>query len=430
MRLYKMELYKICSKKLFLFSTLASFAILLFYFFTFVINAESTINGVKYTGYQAVKADRKITEEFAGELTDQKVAQIIEKYGFPSVVDENYNSFQNKNYLNSFVMQGFSDGYFYAWDNYRVATCTYPIAETEMGKASAATGKAILLEYSYGWQVFTKVLQVGCVIGIAYILLALSPVFAEENYINTRQILFTTKEGKAKDIAAKIAAGMTIAIGAYAVIVILDFVLMWSVFGLDGFNCFYGQVMDELVWIHDWNNYNNASTDSMKSFICYFAFACFLGMVETGALSLYFSAHCKNAFQAVTAIAVSILAPLFLHILGRESGYDNVLYVASQLFILILLGIAFMCFVPDIPDRAYSSAAKLFCCAFPVAVGYLFRRKFLFNAALPVWLIMQDTYLNMGIFRSHYPWMLPGIFALAAVASVSFTVCSWKKYNT
>ena len=43
MRLYKMELYKICSKKLFLFSVLASLAIFLLYFWSHVIGAESTI---------------------------------------------------------------------------------------------------------------------------------------------------------------------------------------------------------------------------------------------------------------------------------------------------------------------------------------------------------------------------------------------------
>ena len=131
-----MELYKICSKKLFLFSVLASLAIFLLYFWSHVIGAESTINGVKYTGYQAVKMDREITEAFQGALTDEKVAQIVEKYGFPSGVSEHVNTFLDKNYLNDFVMHGFSDGYFHGINDYHVGTCVYPIAETELGKVS------------------------------------------------------------------------------------------------------------------------------------------------------------------------------------------------------------------------------------------------------------------------------------------------------
>ncbi|MDE7416606.1 MAG: hypothetical protein K2N44_09955 [Lachnospiraceae bacterium] len=426
MRLYRMELYKICSKKLFVFSALASLALLLLFFWSHVIDRESTINGVKYTGYQAVQMDREITVEFQGELTDQKVTQIVEKYGFPNGVSENHNVFLYRNYLNDFVMHGFSDGYFHDWEDYQEGTCTYPIADMDLGKASAATGKTLLLEYSYGWLVFTEVLQTGCVIGMALIMLALSPVFSEETYVNTRQILFTTKEGKSNDVIAKIAAGMTVAIGVYAVIVLLDFVLVWGVFGLEGLNCFYSQVMEEWKWISDRNNYHNASTDYMGEFIRYFLFTCFLGMTETGAISLYFSAHCKSSFQSVIATAMSFLVPLLLFMLSSVKG---VLFVICNMFVLILPGIAIMCFVPAITNKIYSFTAKSVCCAFPVAVGYFLRGKFLFYVALPVWLVMRDMYSDMRLWGTLYPWMQDAVFGFAAALSVIFIVCSWKKYR-
>lgn len=93
MRLYKMELYKICSKKLFLFSAAASLAILLLYMYSAVIDRTTTINGVKYSGFQAVKMDQQITAEFSGELTDEKLTRIVEKYGFPSGVEERHYVF-------------------------------------------------------------------------------------------------------------------------------------------------------------------------------------------------------------------------------------------------------------------------------------------------------------------------------------------------
>ncbi len=426
MRLYKMELYKICSKKLFLFSALASLAILVLFFWSHVMIQESTINGVTYTGYQAVRMDREITEEFKGVFSDQKAAQIIEKYGFPYGVSEDHNVFLYRNYLNNFVMQGFSDGYFHGWEDYHVGTCVYPVAETELGKASAATGKTLLLEYSYGWQVFTEVLQTGCVIEMALIVLALSPVFSEESYNNTRQILFTTKEGKTKDVIAKIAAGMTIAIGVYAVIVILDFVLVWCVFGLEGINCFYGQVMEEWKYINSWNNYHSAETDYMSVFIGYFLFACFLGMAEAGAISLYFSAHCKSSFHSVIVTAMSILVPLLLFML---SGVRGSLFLLLNSSALILPGIALMCFVPDHRNKAYSFTAKTVCCVLPAAAGILMGRRFLFYVALPVWLIMRNMYSNMVFWKSVYPWIQSAVFGLAAALSVIFLVCSWKKYR-
>lgn len=421
-----MELYKICSKKLFLFSTLASLAILILFFWSHVIGYESTVNGVTYTGYEAVQVDRMITDEFKGAFTDQKAAQVIEKYGFPNGVSEDHNAFLYRNYLNDFVMQGFSDGYFHGQEDYHVGTCIYPVAETELGKASAATGKTLLLEYSCGWQVFTEVLQTGCVIGMALIVLVLSPVFSEESYINMRQILFTTKEGKTKDIIAKIAAGMTIVIGVYAVIVILDFVLVWCVFGLDGINCFYSQVMEEWNFISNWNNYHSAETDYMSVFIGYFIFACFLGMAETGAISLYFSAHCKSSFHSIIAAAMSILVPLLLFLLSDVRGS---LFVLLNISVLILLGIALMCFVPDYGNKVYSLAAKTVCCALPTAVGFLLRRRFLFYVTLPVWLIMHEMYSDIMFWNAFYPWMQSAVFGFAAALSVILIVCSWKKYQ-
>lgn len=425
--IYKMELYKICSKKLFLFSVLVSLSILLFYFGSYVSSAESTVNGVKYTGYQAVKTDREITEAFQGTLTDQKVAQIVEKYGFPSGVSEYRNTFVDKNYLNEFVMYGFSDGYFYDIGDYHEGTCVYPIAETEIGKACAATGKTLLLEYSYGWKVFAEVLEVGCVLGMALILLALSPVFSEENTVNTRQLLFTTKEGAAKDVIAKIAAGMTVVVGVYAVIVLLDLVLSWSVFGLDGLDSLYSQVMEK-SYIRDVYNYNNPSTSYMKEFLCYFVFSSFLGLAEMGAISLYFSARCKSPFQSMTMAAVSILIPLLLFVLHQDTR--DFLFTILTILPLLLLGIALTSFVPDFSPKGYSIAAKAVCCGIMAAIGYFLRYRFFFYITLPIWMIMEEIYFDTALWKVRFPWMPTAVLGFTVVATVIYIVCSWKKYSS
>ncbi len=122
MRLYKMELYKICSRKLFLFSVTAALMILLLFMYTLAVDNYAMVNGVEYEGLRAVQINRTITEEFKGTLTDEKVTAIAEKYGFPSGVKEDYGRFLDRNYLNEFIMEAFSDGYFRAYDDYKVAT--------------------------------------------------------------------------------------------------------------------------------------------------------------------------------------------------------------------------------------------------------------------------------------------------------------------
>lgn len=84
MRLYKMELYKLCHKKSFVAGLLFILLIGCFFFYEDVKVQRCVVNGVEYTGFQAIRANRQITEEFQGVLTDDTVEQIIEKYGFPS----------------------------------------------------------------------------------------------------------------------------------------------------------------------------------------------------------------------------------------------------------------------------------------------------------------------------------------------------------
>lgn len=428
MRLYKMELYKICSKKLFIFSAVAALTIIILYAGIFVINAETTINGVKYTGLEAIRMDRKITEEFKGVLTDENVVNIIEKYGFPSGVSQNYNYFTDKNYLNNFVMREFSDGYFYGTDDYHVATRIYPIAETDLGEASKAAGKPIVLEYGYGWNVFNNVLEISCMVGIPFVLFALSPVFSEEKYINMRQILFTTKEGKTKAVTAKIIAGITVAAGAYAVILILDFMLVWGVFGLDGRYCLYKWIMEE-NFVRTWNNYHNISTMYIRDFVWMAIAFCFIGIIEAAAIVLYFSAHCSSPFQSVILSALCLTAPVCISTVWR-GNFNSIMFIAGQLFDIILLGIAIMSFVPDLSCRAGKTAIKTLYFILPLSAGIYFRKVFPFYYTIPLMLVLTEGYHDIDIYLSHYPWIRGSIFLFAVFSSAVFIVCSHKKYRT
>ena len=46
----------------------------------------------------------------------------------------------------------------------------------------------------------SEVLKPGCILGMVLPLFAIAPVFSEESYMNTQQVVLTTKEGKTKDI--------------------------------------------------------------------------------------------------------------------------------------------------------------------------------------------------------------------------------------
>ena len=70
---YKTELFKLFYNKIFKIGILAVTGLILLYFCFAEVGGEiATVDGKFYSGYEAVQMNRKITEEFEGDLTDEK----------------------------------------------------------------------------------------------------------------------------------------------------------------------------------------------------------------------------------------------------------------------------------------------------------------------------------------------------------------------
>ena len=104
MRLFKMEIYKLYHEKVFLWGVLSVIGLMMIFFWFAEVGDELAVIGEKsYSGYEAVQVNRKITKEFEGIITDEKIDQIIKKYGIPSKLGENMPNWRDGNYLNDFV---------------------------------------------------------------------------------------------------------------------------------------------------------------------------------------------------------------------------------------------------------------------------------------------------------------------------------------
>ena len=233
MRLYKMELFKLFQNKIFKIGMLVATGLLLLYFWFAEVGGEiATIDGKFYSGYEAVQMNRKITEEFEGDLTDEKVNQIIEKYGLPTKLEENMPGWRDGNFLNDFVTRYFTNG---AWENGVLPTERYFLGETELGKVYDEIGKTPYLAYTMGWKVFVEMLQFGLILGSIFIICGVSTIFAEESQTKMLPLIFSTEEGRRKDVPAKILASFTFTIFIFMWFVLVNLVLCWMIYGLKGF---------------------------------------------------------------------------------------------------------------------------------------------------------------------------------------------------
>ena len=329
MQLYKMELYKIFHRKIFWIGILAILGLMFVYFwFAEVGDERCVIDGRSYSGYEAVQMNKKITEEYAGTVTDEKINQIVDKYGLPSELNENMPGWKNGNYLNDFVTRFFTNG---SWENGVKPTVRYRLKDTDLWKAYKEYNENIdsksekndkkqmkteilsmwkfkpTLEYTTGWKVFGELLQFGLILGSIMIICVISGIFAEESQTKMLPLIFTTVEGKRKDTSAKVLASFTITVLLYAGITGSAWGLCKIVYDLKGGYNLTGVVISGSMW----------KTVDKVPFFSYLSVLLILGtlaFLSLNAITLCISAYQDSMFGAVVATAICWAIPLLVRI--------------------------------------------------------------------------------------------------------------------
>ena len=329
MQLYKMELYKIFHRKIFWIGILAILGLMFVYFwFAEVGDERCVIDGRSHSGYEAVQMNKKITEEYAGTVTDEKINQIVDKYGLPSELNESMPGWKDGNYLNDFVTRFFTNG---SWENGVKPTVRYRLKDTDLWKAYKEYNENIdsksekndkkqmkteilsmwkfkpTLEYTTGWKVFGELLQFGLILGSIMIICVISGIFAEESQTKMLPLIFTTVEGKRKDTSAKVLASFTITVLLYAGITGSAWGLCKIVYDLKGGYNLTGVVISGSMW----------KTVDKVPFISYLSVLLILGMLaflSLNAITLCISAYQDNMFGAVVATAICWAIPLLVRI--------------------------------------------------------------------------------------------------------------------
>lgn len=329
MQLYKMEFYKIFHRKIFWIGILAILGLMFVYFwFAEVGDERCVIDGRSHSGYEAVQMNKKITEEYAGTVTDEKINQIVDKYGLPSELNENMPGWKDGNYLNDFVTRFFTNG---SWENGVKPTVRYRLKDTDLWKAYKEYNENIdsksekndkkqmkteilsmwkfkpTLEYTTGWKVFGELLQFGLILGSIMIICVISGIFAEESQTKMLPLIFTTVEGKRKDTSAKVLASFTITVLLYAGITGSAWGLCKIVYDLKGGYNLTGVVISGSMW----KTVDKVPFFSYLSVLLIFGMLAFLSL---NAITLCISAYQDSMFGAVVATAICWAIPLLVRI--------------------------------------------------------------------------------------------------------------------
>lgn len=348
MQLYKMELYKIFHRKIFWIGILAILGLMFVYFwFAEVGDERCVIDGRSHSGYEAVQMNKKITEEYAGTVTDEKINQIVDKYGLPSELNESMPGWKDGNYLNDSVTRFFTNG---SWENGVKPTVRYRLKDTDLWKAYKEYNENIdsksekndkkqmkteilsmwkfkpTLEYTTGWKVFGELLQFGLILGSIMIICVISGIFAEESQTKMLPLIFTTVEGKRKDTSAKVLASFMITVLLYAGITGSAWGLCKIVYDLKGGYNLTGVVISGSMW----------KTVDKVPFFSYLSVLLILGMLaflSLNAITLCISAYQDSMFGAVVVTAICWAIPLLVRIFF--GGFVWILVDSMPMFLIM-----------------------------------------------------------------------------------------------
>lgn len=342
LNILKFELYKIVKRKLFLFSPIIIFGTVIILLTAAIDSVYSyDENGNYVTGYKAIKYEKAYAEKISGELTAEKVADVIELYNTISSDPDNlteYGTIKDGVYISELypyqkIIRCVAVVYTHTGlqPDYRIIKAlTYEdgldfysrrdkqIIDTlnmdySYGNYSDAEKNVILkfngnvsvpyvLGYTLGWESLIEYAFPFFVILTFAALINVSSVFSNEFQRGTAQVILSSKNGRSKIFTAKIISVFLISTVMFAVFTGIYILTFAAVYGLEGGGASIQSLT--LLSVYDLTLGEAFFTAVLISYAA-FIFVIFF--------TLTISVICKSNFTSVLLALALYFIPIFLN---------------------------------------------------------------------------------------------------------------------
>ena len=298
-KIWKEEIYKIASRKIIWCGMLLLMAFLAFRLYMAVQNDYSvTIDGQTYYGKEAIQKDQELTKKYAGPLTEEKAAEIYEKYGFFYRDQKTWDS--KGNFCNKFITEKMTNYHMTGGEN--PEEIQFLKGKDWENNAAPLLKGDLQFDYVYGWDDFRETYGITVILMLSVILIiGLSPVFSEEYSLRTADILLTIRRGKKGGIWMKILAAVSFSAAAYIFLSAYMWILYYSVFGTQGLDA-----SPVLIGI---SRAGFCPDEIGEFFVVLFGLG-LAGILLLSILVLAASAVCKSSFMAVVISLIVFAVPV------------------------------------------------------------------------------------------------------------------------
>lgn len=297
-KLIRLELRKIFSKRL----TQLAFTLVLLLsavlsFSTYQNKYASDGAGHEGSGRTAVEIDKEIAARYSGVLTDEKVQQMLSEI-VPKSGENGLNAiYIYRNTIQSAVSARFSDinG---NWNGLRVS--------------DVFGGKTVKIGYVDSWLSTSRNLTKILTIFSLFIIVMIAPVFCGE-YSGVDNIILSSKYGRTKCAAAKVAASVLATLITSVVVLAVNLLMAFAFYGSEGLDC--SILFAQLTYIEGSIPFNITCGTQLA----YQAILAVTGALGVTGITLIFSATCKNQMIALVASAALYALPLLFPVTETSS---------------------------------------------------------------------------------------------------------------
>lgn len=297
-KLIQFELRKIFSKRLTQAALISLFLLSVLLGFSAYQNMYA-FDGISNegTGRIAVGIDKAIAEKYEGQLTDEKVQQMMIEFKPKQDLHGMNAAYLYQNALQSALFRNFSDlnG---NWNGLSVSD-VYGNEEIKIG-------------YTYGWlKTSQNMVRIFIVLSLVVAIMT-APVFSGE-YGGVDNIILTSKYGKTKCGAAKIIGSILAALIVTAVVSAINLIYAFILYGSSGLDC--SILFAPADFVEGYIPFNITCGTLLK----YQILLAFTGVISITGITLAVSAVCKNQTVALVVSAAIYLFPIMLPVTETSS---------------------------------------------------------------------------------------------------------------
>lgn len=181
-------------------------------------------------------------------------------------------------------------------------------------------------DYSWGWsRLHAMQIYLPFTVGMLLVVV-LSPMFSNEYSSKMDSLILSSKQGKSKLIKAKMIAGYSIAILSWLSIQIINIIIIFSVFGINGWKAFMQN------WYHNPSPYGFSYLTSY----CIVSAISFVGLLFLTSMILFISSKSKSIYTAlIISAGIILMTKVNIHIFSGVATQNILMFLPTNILIAV-----------------------------------------------------------------------------------------------